>query len=203
MSSALLRVGRVFRVWVILLLAGVLGMPAVNASPSASFLTNFDQITLVDQHGQAFDPALLNDHVVLFNFIFTGCESTCPVQTRMLAQVLQTLPDAARKQVRFISVSIDPGNDSPAKMQQFARAMEADLEGWLFLTGDVRQLQDLARRLHMLDEGRPNTPQVHRTSLWLVDKQGRMLQRYRGNPPDQQRLIRELIQVTQLPPQDS
>jgi len=164
-----------------------------------TFLSNFASVDLMDQRGDAFDAADLSNHVVLVNFIFTGCDSTCPIQTRALSQVLDDLPAAVRPQVRFVSISLDPGNDTPAKLQQFARTLNADKAGWLFLTGDVIALQDIARRLHMLDEAAPNTPRIHRTSLWLVDKQGRMLQRYKGNPPDQQRLVRELTQVANLP----
>jgi len=167
-----------------------------------SFLSNFDNAELVDQKGQLFSTTQLQNQVVLFSFIFTGCNSTCPIQTKALSQVLKSLPQSVRNQVRFVSVSIDPGNDTPEKMQQFAQKMDADLDGWLFLTGDVIKLQNIARDLHLLSETQPNSPQIHRTSLWLLDKQGRMLQRYRGNPPDQERLIRELIQVSQLPISD-
>lgn len=183
----------------LLLLSWLAVTPLVYADPSSSFLRNFDGIALLDQSGQAFTTDQLKGQVVLFNFIFTGCDSSCPLQTRALAQVLRGLPARARKQVRFVSVSIDPGNDTPEKMLAFARDMQADLDGWLFLTGDVLQLQALAQQLHLMDENAPNTPQIHRTSLWLVDKQGRMLQRYRGDPPDQDRLTRELTQVSHLP----
>lgn len=181
----------------------LLGVTCAQAANGVSFLNNFAAIALQDQSGKAFTVDQLDDRVVLFSFIFTGCDSTCPIQTRVLSQVLQDLPPGVRKQVRFVSVSIDPGNDTPEKMLKFARQMQADQDGWLFLTGDVLQLQDLARRLHLMDEASPNTPSIHRTSLWLVDKQGRMLQRYRGDPPDRERLVRELIQVSRLPVSDS
>ncbi len=173
-------------------------IPVLHADPIKSFLDNFKHVGLVDQHGKKLDTDALSGHVMLFNFIFTGCDSACPVQTQVLAQVLQALPTDVRKQTRFISVSIDPGNDTPQKLKHFADRMQADLDGWQFVTGDVLQLQDIARRLHLLDEADPNTPTLHRTSLWLIDSEGRMLQRYKGNPPDRERLIRELIQVSQL-----
>lgn len=166
-----------------------------------SFLNNFDGVDLVDQHGHSFQPAGLVNHVVLFNFIFTACSSTCPMQTRILAQAFQELPADVRSQVRFVSVSIDPGNDTPGKLHRFSKTMGADLEGWSFLTGDAGHVEQLTQRLHIFDEsetGQANRPQIHRTSLWLVDKQGRMLQRYRGDPPDKERLIRELAQVSRM-----
>ncbi|HEX7026898.1 MAG TPA: SCO family protein [Gammaproteobacteria bacterium] len=177
---------------------------AVNVAPeipSDSFLTNFAGLELVDQQGVPFQAAGLVNHVVLFNFIFTNCGSVCPMQTRTLAQVLEGLPADVRGQVRFVSVSIDPESDTPAKLQRFSKTMGADLDGWSFLTGDTLQVEALTQRLHIFDEsetGQANKPEIHRTSLWLVDKRGRMLQRYRGDPPDKERLIRELAQVSRM-----
>lgn len=175
--------------------------PKENGIPSSSFLSNFNDLKLVNQHNNSFSPESLLNRVVLFNFIYTGCHSTCPIQTRALSQVLKQLPENVRKQVAFVSISIDPTQDSPEKMLKFAQSMEANLEGWQFLTGSPEQIEQLSQRLHLLDEslqGQNQKPVVHRTSLWLVDKQGRLLQRYKGDPPDQQRLVRELSQVSRL-----
>jgi protein SCO1/2 len=174
---------------------------AQQAFSPQSFLSNLDGMMLVDQHGRTFEPAALVNRVVLFNFIFTGCGSVCPLQTRSLAQVFQELPADVRDGVRFVSVSIDPANDTPEKLKQYAKTLHADRDGWSFLTGDVQQIQQLAQRLHLFDEsaaGQADQPQMHRTSLWLVDRQGRMLQRYRGDPPDKARLIREITQVSHM-----
>ncbi len=169
--------------------------------PASSFLSNLDGIELVDQSGATFNPLRLADHVVLFSFIYTHCSSTCPVQTRVLADVLQALPDDVRRRVRFVSVSIDPKVDTPAQLQQFAERLQADVDGWTFLTGNQDQIDRLTRQLHLFDESDPQlaaTPQIHRTDLWLVDSLGRMLQRYNGDPPDRDRLIRELSQVSRM-----
>jgi protein SCO1/2 len=165
-----------------------------------SFLNNLVDVELTDQHSRSFQPATLKNHVVLFNFIYTSCGSVCPLQTRTLAQVYRELPAGARDQVRFVSLSIDPVKDTPERLLSFSRTMDADLEGWSFLTGDAGQIEGLSQRLQLFDEssGQAKKPEVHRASLWLVDKQGRMLQRYRGDPPDKERLIRELTQVSSM-----
>ena len=193
-----------FIVW--FFLCSTLSANASPATPSAqfaadSFLNNLSGVNLVDQHGKPFEPGSLQNQVILFNFIFTRCGSTCPIQTKSLAQVFTKLPADVRDRVRFVSISIDPENDTSAKLQAFSHAMGADLDGWSFLTGDPKQIEELTQRLHLFDESDSNEatrPQIHRTSLWLVDKQGRMLQRYKGDPPDNERLIRELTQVSRM-----
>jgi cytochrome oxidase Cu insertion factor (SCO1/SenC/PrrC family) len=172
---------------------------AVYKISSTSFLSNLVDMELMDQDGRSFEVDSLVDRVALFNFIFTRCGGTCPMQTRVLAQVFQQLPADVRSQVRFVSISVDPTNDTPAQLQRFAKTMNADLDGWSFLTGDAEQIDRLLQRLHIFEESdQANNPQIHRTALWLVDQRGRMLQRYQGDPPDKDRLIREIAQVSHL-----
>lgn len=171
---------------------------ATGALPG--FLGNLDGMSLLDRHGRAFDARELAGRTVLFNFMYTSCDAVCPLQTRALAEIRRALPAAVRERVRFVSLSLDPDTDTPARLSDFAHRMDAEDDGWHFLTGDVRELQRLAERLHLTDERASGNaaPLVHRSSLWLVDGRGRMLQRYRGDPPDAARLVRELGQVVRL-----
>lgn len=171
--------------------------------PEDSFLKKFSKLNVVDQHDRPFNPELLLGKVVLFNFIFTGCSKTCPPQTQQLKAVLEALPSEVRKQTEFVSVSLDPHNDTPSRLRAFIQTMDVDLPDWTFVTGNPKHLQQIAERLHMYDDQatRPD-PQVHRTTLWLVDAQGQLLQRYRGMPVDQKRLIHEIGVVSQMTNKD-
>ncbi|WP_185235278.1 SCO family protein [Teredinibacter franksiae] len=184
--------------------------PAVETSdassliPTVSFLSNFAGLTLVNQNDVLFDPHALTRTVVLFSFIFTHCSSVCPTQTRSLLEVRNQLPQDVREQVHFVSMSIDPQRDSPEVLNKFVLMQKADDRAWNFLTGDPAEIARLTERLHFFDElgeGLNSKPQIHRTSLWLVDKKGRMLQRYKGDPVDKERIVRELIAIfsEQLP----
>lgn len=173
------------------------GSPSADI-PASSFLSNISDLELFDQRGNVFDVRALQNKTVLFNFIFTDCGSICPMQTKVLTDVMGELPMEVRTQVRFVSISIDPENDTPEKMLAFSQALHADINNWSFLTGNAEDISQLTTRLLIFDEGEENKPQVHRTSLWLVDTQGRMMQRYRGDPPDKERLVKELIQISQL-----
>ena len=176
--------------------------------PAESFLIHFVDLDLVDQKGEAFDVHDLADRGVLFNFIYTDCAAACPVQTHTLVKVLKNLPTDVRRQIRFVSVSIHPETDTPDKLMQFAMNLQADLDGWTFLTGNTKQIRRLSHTLQLVapggyaaPAGSPTDPikaTLHQTTLWLVDRQGRLLQRYQGDPPDPERLVRELGQVSRM-----
>ena len=90
---------------------------------------------LVDRRGNATN--LLRemdaDKPVLLNFIFTTCTTICPVLSATFAQVQQQLGEAS-DDVRMISITIDPGHDTPARLQDYAQRFHAGAQ-WQFLTG--------------------------------------------------------------------
>ena len=73
---------------------------------------------------------------VLLNFIFTTCTTICPVMSQTFAEVQKRLgPDAAR--IKMVSVSIDPEQDTPARLTEFASRYQAGRQ-WNFYTGDTQ-----------------------------------------------------------------
>src|SRR5205823_5122572 len=78
--------------------------------------------TLVRADGQRVSlPHELDDgRPVLLNFIFTTCSSTCPLTSRTLEEFQDKLgPEAAR--VHLMSISIDPEQDTPSRLAEYAR----------------------------------------------------------------------------------
>jgi protein SCO1 len=163
-----------------------------------SFLTNFAPLKLVDQDDNPFVIDSLRGKVVLFNFIFTSCPNICPVQTQALAEVQRKIPPEHRDRVQFVSVSIDPEHDRPAVLRSFASRFRVDFSRWTFVTGGTADIDRLADRLRLFAENKERLPENHGTTLWLMDGQGRLMQRYAGNPPEVSRLVDELHSLVKL-----
>lgn len=157
-----------------------------------SFLTNFAPLKLVDQDDKPFLIGSLRGKIVLFNFIFTSCPNVCPVQTQALAEVQRKIPPQNRQRVQFVSVSIDPEHDRPAVLRSFASRFGVDFARWTFVTGGSADIDQLADRLRLFAQNKERLPENHGTTLWLMDGQGRLMQRYAGNPPEVPRLLSEL-----------
>ena len=79
-------------------------------------------------------PKELDDgRAVVLNFIYTTCETTCPLSSATFAQV-QALLGADRKAVHLVSISIDPEQDTPARLREYAKKFGAG-PGWQLYTG--------------------------------------------------------------------
>jgi protein SCO1/2 len=80
---------------------------------------------------------------VMVNFIFTTCTTICPVMTQVFADTRAELGGGAKK-VRMVSISIDPENDTPARLKAYAHKFGADAH-WIFLTGRVEDVASVQR----------------------------------------------------------
>jgi protein SCO1/2 len=110
-----------------------LGRAALH--PAAAQPAVLDGIRGVDQQGRPLEARRLAGHPVLLHFVFAGCTSSCPTQLLELAELHRGLPEAARRRIRFVSVTVDPLSDTPQALAALARRMGADREGWTFLSG--------------------------------------------------------------------
>ncbi len=92
-------------------------------------------VALVKADGKHTDLAreLSDKRPVVLNFIYTTCTAICPVQTHTLAEAQRQLGADASK-IHLMSISIDPENDTPAKLREYARQYGAGTN-WDFYTG--------------------------------------------------------------------
>jgi protein SCO1/2 len=100
-----------------------------------------------DQDGRrlSFYSDLVKGHTVAIDFIFTTCATVCPMLTANFRQVQKELGDNVRD-VRLISVSVDPAVDTPARLKRFAVQYDA-APGWSFITGDKTGIDRLLSAL--------------------------------------------------------
>jgi protein SCO1/2 len=72
---------------------------------------------------------------VILNFIFTSCTTVCPVLSRTMSMVQTRLGPDANK-VHLVSISIDPEQDTPARLAEYAKRYHAGPD-WHFYTGTL------------------------------------------------------------------
>ena len=155
----------------------------------SSLRRSFDEhrildFSLTDQSGRKVTGADVEGKVVLAEFFFTTCGSICP---RMSAQ-LERVQAAYRNEARFVILShtVTPEIDSVPVLSAYAELHGADPERWRFLTGDRRQIYNLARKswFAVKDSGDGGPDDfVHTENLVLADTLGRLRGFYDGTDP--------------------
>jgi protein SCO1 len=152
---------------------------------------------LTDQDGRPLRFADFQGKTVVLSFFFASCPSVCPRQTRALADVQRKLSSTTREHVRFVSLTVDPDNDSSERLSAFARKSSVDLNSWAFVRANDVATTALTKELAVFGSA-PNgeaAPAGHTTSVYLFDGSGHLMQRYAGAPLDTSRLTREIEQL--------
>jgi protein SCO1/2 len=78
---------------------------------------------------------LADDRVVVLNFIYTTCTTICPLSSQVFG-VLQEKLGSDLSHVHLVSISIDPEQDTPARLREYARRYHAGTH-WQHYTGTV------------------------------------------------------------------
>ena len=95
------------------------------------------EIALVRADGERVSlPRELDDgRPVLLNFIFTTCSSVCPLASQTFAEFRDRLGKQVSG-VHLMSISIDPEQDTPARLREYSRRYHAGPE-WQYYTGTL------------------------------------------------------------------
>lgn len=109
--------------------------PAVQRWTRSAVNYTVPQVKLVRDDGKSvLLPEELNDgRPVVMNFIFTTCTAICPVMSHTFSQ-LQSKLGSERDKVHIVSISIDPEQDTPARLSEYAKTFGAGVQ-WQFYTG--------------------------------------------------------------------
>jgi protein SCO1 len=97
-------------------------LPAQVENKWASDFSNIKLRTQDDRDVDFYD--LIKNKTVIVNFMYTRCEGgICEPSTRNLVQVQKALGERLGKDVFIYSITLDPANDTPAVLKEYANAL--------------------------------------------------------------------------------
>ena len=147
---------------------------------------------LIDTQGKVFDSAKLDEKVWVTAFFFTTCSGICPIMTKnlkSLQDMYQSYPD-----VEFVSISVNPEQDTPQALAAYAQKYAADTAQWHFLTGSREDITRIA--VHGFKVGSIDQPVFHSAYFILVDRRGRVRGYYEGTQKEEvERLSKDIVQL--------
>jgi protein SCO1/2 len=78
------------------------------------------KVTRADGKQMTLSEAMDDGRPVMLNFIYTSCTSICPITSQVFVEVRERL-GAQRDAVNMVSISIDPEQDTPRRLTEYAK----------------------------------------------------------------------------------
>ena len=105
-------------------------------------------IQVVNQAGEhvRFNSDVVKGRVAVITSFLTNCSAFCPITQEKLAKLAKVLGDKMGREVVFISVSVDPENDTPENMKAWGEKFHVG-SGWSLLSGKKEDVEALLKSL--------------------------------------------------------
>ena len=161
--------------------------PQASAGPvKASFGGPF---TLVGANGRPFSSQALAGKPYAIYFGFTRCGDVCPTT---LSRLVKLRREAANDQaLRILFVTIDPANDGPKEVGQYADLFNAPIIG---LTGTQAQIDQVKKQYGIYAQPVPHAPMgkqmEHTATVLLFDRSGNFAGTITPDEPDSDALAK-------------
>jgi protein SCO1/2 len=127
----------------------------------------------LNQDGEIVTRDDLIGSVYIADFFFATCPTICPKMATNMGYIQNKFKD--RKDLRFISITVNPEHDTVEVLKEYANTIHADTKTWDFLTGDKEKIYDVAFNGFFVNAQKDDVAPggfLHSQYFILIDKKG-------------------------------
>ena len=148
---------------------------------------------LTNQNGEKITQEFYNDKIYVADFFFTTCQDICPIMTKNMYQLQEELKND--NNILFLSHTVIPEIDTVEQLKKYAIENKIDESRWNLVTGDKKQIYDLARKSYLAVEDSEfgNFDMIHTENFMLIDKKRQIRGFYDGT--DKNEIIKLLSDI--------
>ena len=149
--------------------------------------------TLTNQNGEKITQENYNDKIYVADFFFTTCQDICPIMTKNMYKLQQELKND--KEILFLSHTVIPEIDNVERLKEYAVVNNVDDSKWNLVTGDKRQIYELARKSYLAveDSEFEKYDMIHTENFMLIDKEKQIRGFYDGtNDKEIEKLLSDI-----------
>jgi protein SCO1/2 len=152
--------------------------------------------SLVNQNGKTITQADYKGKIYVADFFFTTCQTICPIMTDHMCQIQKEILND--NDVMLLSHSVTPQIDSVEQLKRYAKLKGVNDSKWNLVTGDKKQIYELARKSYMAvktDGNGDEYDMIHTENFMLIDKKRQIRGYYDGTKPEDIERLLEDIEV--------
>ncbi len=156
--------------------------------------------SFTNQEGKTITQDDVKGKICVVEYFFTTCKGICPRMNENMTKVYGAF--RGNDDIKILSHTVDPKKDTVEAMRDYALRFDADPKQWMFLTGDKKELYDMARYSYLVtavdDTGTVDIQSdfIHTDRFVLVDRDGHIRGQYKGTDMgDINRLIGDIKEL--------
>ena len=141
--------------------------------------------SLTNQNGETITQDYYENKIYIADFFFTTCPTICPIMTENMYQIQEK---TIENNVLLVSYSVTPEIDSVSQLKKYAIEKGVKDNKWNLLTGDKKQIYDLARKSYLVaknDGDGGKYDMIHTENFVLIDKEKRIRGFYDGTSEEE------------------
>jgi protein SCO1/2 len=159
----------------------------VTSAKSDARLKEGDEMprfSLTNQSGERISLETFRGEPLVLTFVFTRCPvpNFCPRMSNNFEELQSAIKkgSGALGKTRLLSITLDPGYDTPAVLSDYAAFHRADSRIWTFATGDEREIDALTSAFSVYRQTEGGTIS-HGLATALINAEGKVERIWRGN----------------------
>ena len=135
---------------------------------------------LINQNGQKITQEFYSNKIYVADFFFTTCQDICPIMTKNMYKLQEELKDD--NDILFLSHTVIPEVDTAQQLKEYSIKNKVDDSKWNLVTGDKKQIYDLARKSYLAVEDTEygEFDMIHTENFMLIDKKRQIRGFYDG-----------------------
>lgn len=126
-----------------------------------------EEFELTERSGEPFRSADMKGKVWVTSFFFASCQGQCP---RLNANIKHLHDDPELADVTWVSITVDPDNDTLPVLREYADRFHADPQRWLFCRGDFSYIKRVGEDIFKLEVNWKG----HKDYAVVVDRAGKV-----------------------------
>lgn len=159
-----------------------------NQSREPEILGTVPEFSVLDETGTPVVTDDLRGKITVFDFIYTNCLGACPIMAREMSALYRLYKD--NHDIQFISITVDPDNDTPDVLTNYAKGLGITDRRWRFLRTDILTTRNIAEQGFMVSG---DLPGMHSTKFVLIDPTLQIRGYYEHSDPDDMKRLRNHI----------
>lgn len=148
------------------------------------------------QHGEEIELADLKGNILVVVMIYTQCKAACPRLMADMQNIEKQVSPKAKKNVKYLLISIDPSADTPEQLSAFAREYGMTQDHWLFLRGTESTVREFANILAVKYKQISPIDFSHSNIISVFDEKGVMQHQMEGLGVDNHATVEKILELS-------